>query len=314
MKEVKFGWRIPSFPVNGSKGRGFINQILKCLEEIEESFDSAWISDHFVPWAEFVPPKTDTLECWTTLCYLAGMFRKLDFGAIVLCNSYRNPALLAKMAATLQVMTDGRFILGIGAGWKQDEYRAYGYEFPKASIRIKQLEEAVQIIKKMWNEEVVTFRGKYYRIEGAYCEPKPRPPPPIMIGGGGEKLTLRVVALHADWWNIPNKTPEVYRHKLEVLREHCSKVERDFDEIKKTWVGCAAIARNKSDALKIAKRSPFTKAIGLEEMVIGSPEHVAGKLKEYVDMGVEYIILRFLDFPNTEGAKLFAREIIPRFK
>jgi len=314
MKDVKFGWRIPSFPVDGSKGKGFVDDILRSLREVEEDFDSAWISDHFFPWANFVPQKTDTLECWTTLSYLAGMFHKINFGTIVLCNSYRNPALLAKMGATLQVLSGGRFILGIGAGWKEDEYLAYGYEFPKASIRIKQLEEGVQIIKKMWYEDVVTFEGKFYKVKGAYCEPKPKPPPPIMIGGGGEKLTLRVVALYADWWNIPNKTPKFYRHKAEILRKHCSKVGRDFYDIKKTWVGCVAIAKNKNEALKIAKESPFTKAIGIEEMVVGSPEQVIRKLKEYIDIGVEHIILRFLDFPNTEGARLFAREVIPKLK
>ncbi len=312
MREVKFGWRIPSFPVNGSRTKDFVDQIFRNLREIEEDFDSAWISDHFIPWAGFVSPKTDTLECWTTLCYLAGLFKKLDFGTIVLCNSYRNPALLAKMGATLQVLSNGRFILGIGAGWKEDEYRAYGYEFPTAVTRIKQLEEAVQIIRRMWNEDIVTFEGKYYRIEGAYCEPKPRPPPPIMIGGGGEKLTLRIVALYADWWNIPNKTPEVYQHKLRVLKDHCSRVGRDYDEIKKTWVGCAAIAKNKNEAIRMAKNSLFAKVIGLEEMIIGSPEQATSKLKEYIDMGVEYIILRFLDFPSSLGAKLFVEEVMPK--
>ncbi len=312
--EINFGWRIPSFPVDGSKGKEFVNQIKRSLEELEDLFDSAWISDHFIPWADFVPKNTDILECWTTLCYLSGLFKRLKFGSIVLCNSYRNPALLAKMSATLQTLTEGRFILGIGAGWKEDEYIAYGYDFPPARTRIEQLEEAVQIIRRMWSEEEVTFRGKYYKVEGAFCEPKPRPPPPLMIGGGGERLTLRVVALHADWWNIPNGTPEVYEHKLNVLREHCRKVGRDFDEIKKTWVGCVAIAKEKSDAFRIASSSPFIKAIRLEEMLVGSPEEVTAKLKEYVEMEVEYIILRFLDFPSTEGAKLFAEEVIPRFQ
>ncbi|HIE23638.1 MAG TPA: LLM class flavin-dependent oxidoreductase [Candidatus Korarchaeota archaeon] len=314
MSEVKFGWRIPSFPVNGSKGKKFIRQILRSLEENEGKYDSAWISDHFIPWANFVPSSTDTLECWTTISYLSGKFQRFDFGAIVLCNSYRNPALLAKMGATLQTLSNGRFILGIGAGWKEDEYLAYGYEFPDTRTRIKQLEEAVQIIKMMWTEEVTTFRGKFYKVEGAYCEPRPDPPPPIMIGGGGEKLTLKVVALFADWWNLPNKTPEIYQHKLNVLKDHCTKVGRDFDEIKKTWVGCAAISKNKNDAIRIAEKSPFSRTIGLEEMIVGSPEQAVRKLKRYVDIGVEHVILRFLDFPRTEGAQLFAQEVIPKFK
>jgi alkanesulfonate monooxygenase SsuD/methylene tetrahydromethanopterin reductase-like flavin-dependent oxidoreductase (luciferase family) len=135
-----------------------------------------------------------------------------------------------------------------------------------------------------------------------------------MIGGGGEKLTLKVVARFADWWNLPNKTPEIYRHKLNVLKDHCAKVGRNFDEIKKTWVGCVAISKNKNDAIRIAEMSPFSRTIGLEEMIVGSPEQAVRKLKRYIDVGVEHIILRFLDFPRTEGAQLFAQEVIPKFK
>ncbi|MHA1712405.1 MAG: LLM class flavin-dependent oxidoreductase, partial [Candidatus Freyarchaeota archaeon] len=241
-------------------------------------------------------------------------FKKLAFGAIVLCNSYRNPALLAKMGATLQLLTGGRFVLGIGAGWKEDEYHAYGYEFPKAAVRIKQLEEGVQIIRKMWTEDVVTFEGKYFKVRKAYCNPKPKPLPPIMIGGGGEKLTLRVVARHADWWNLPNATVTEYQHKLEVLKDYCVKIRRNCDEIKKTWAGYVAIAQNHSDALKVTARSPFTSEIGIQKIIVGDPRWVLEKVKALVDVGVEYFILRFLDFPSAEGAKLFAEEVIPRFK
>lgn len=311
---VKFGWRIPSFPVNGSKGSDFIEHVVRYLKEIEGDFDSAWISDHFVPWADFVRTETDTLECWTTLSHLAGFSKKLDFGTVVLCNSYRNPALLAKMGATLQTLTGGRLILGIGAGWKEDEHRAYGYDFPEATVRIRQLEESVQIIRRMWTEDVVTFRGKYFRVEEAYCNPKPEPCPPIMIGGGGEKLMLRVVARHADWWNFPNGTVAEYRHKLEVLKAHCSEVGRDYDKIKKTWAGCVAIAKTSNEALEIAYTSPFINEMGMEEIIVGSPEQVLEKAKTFGEMGVEYFILRFLDFPSTSGAKLFVEEVIPRLK
>jgi len=312
MVRAIFGLRIPSFPVDGSEGSEFVGQVMRFVQELEDDFDSAWVDDHFVPWAEFLNKETDNLECFTTISYLSGVLKKLDFGSIVLCNSYRNPALLAKMGATLNVLTGGRFILGIGAGWKEDEYVAYGYEFPPAAVRIRQLEEGVQIIKKMWTEEEASFQGKYFRIKDAHCNPKLVPPPPIMIGGGGERLTLRVVARHADWWNLPNVTLETYKHKLDILRYHCSREGRDPEEIKKTLGNIVAIAENEEEAQEIAKRSPF-KAKENEAYFIGTPERVKDQIKAFIDIGVEHFILRFLDFPRLEGAKLFAKKVIPKF-
>ena len=309
-KEVKFGLRVPSFPVDGSDEKEFVDQILRFLGELDEIFDSAWVCDHFVPWAGFVPNTTPTLEGFTAISYLSGEFRRLTFGNIVLCNSYRTPALIAKMGATLQTLTKGRFILGIGAGWKEDEYIAYGYEFPPPKVRIQQLEEGVQIIKAMWNEDVATFKGRYYKIDEAYCYPKPDPTPPIMIGGGGEKLTLRVVARHADWWNIPNVSPQTYQYKLKVLEEHCKKESRDPSEIVKTLANMVAIAKTEEEAWKLATGSPFIQKENEENYIIGNPDSVIEKLTEYTKLGVEHFILRFIDFPKTDGAKLFAREVI----
>ncbi len=310
MANTKFGWRVPAFPVDGSRGSTFIEQITRTLDQVQGQFDSAWVADHFIPWASFEADETDTLECWTSIAYLAGAFPELDFGSIVLCQSYRNPALLAKMGATLQALTGGRFILGIGAGWKEDEYLAYGYEYPKASVRIAQLEEAVHIIHRMWTETPADFEGEYYAIEDAYCEPKPDPRPPIMIGGGGERLTLRVVAKHADWWNFPGGSVENYAHKLDVLRSHCDAVGRDYDEIAKTWAGeFVAVAESAAEARQIADASPFN-----DGGIVGTPDQVAEQLRAFTDLGVEYFILRFADFPNPAGARLFAEEVTPRFQ
>lgn len=321
MSDVKFGWRIPSFPVDGSETSAFINQIMGSLEEIDGVFDSAWISDHLVPWAQFQSVETDTLESWTTLSYMTAVFKKLDFGSLVLCNSYRNPALLAKMGATLDAFSGGRFILGIGAGWKEDEYRAYNYNFQKASVRIQQLEEAVQIIKKMWTKDAVTFDGKYFKVKEAYCNPKPDPRPPIMIGGGGERLTLRVVARHADWWNCPARgriTLEQYRHKLRALKEHCIKVRRKYTEIKKTWSSHIAIAETEDKAIEIARSNPFitgeTRFNAMQAHFVGTPEQVLEKLQKLIDIGVDYFIFRFLDFPSMRGTKLFIDKIITKLK
>jgi alkanesulfonate monooxygenase SsuD/methylene tetrahydromethanopterin reductase-like flavin-dependent oxidoreductase (luciferase family) len=304
--EIGLGWRIPEFPVDGARGRQFVDQILRSLEVVEESFDSAWLSDHMIPWTDWQNPDTDSLEGWTTINYLTGVFKRLSFGHIVLCNSYRNPPLLAKMAATLSLFAPGRFILGIGAGWKMDEYLSYGYEFAKASDRIEALVEAVQIIRKMWTESVVYFHGKHYNVAGAYCFPKPSPVPPIMIGGGGEKLLLRVVASYADWWNGPNLAVEEYRHKLDVLKRHCEEVGTNYEAIKKTWTGCIAIAKTQKEALQIAKENPFSAIPGV---IIGTPEQISQRLAEFVELGVRYFIFRFLDFPKMKGIELFAEKV-----
>ena len=311
MRNISFGLRGPDFPLDGSRGQVFSDQIVSFCERLQGKFDSAWIADHFVPWASFMDPLTDTPECWTTLAYLAGRLPELQFGTIVACQSYRNPALLAKMAATLQTFSGGRFIMGIGAGWKKDEYLAYGYDYPERSTRLYQLEEAVQIIRQMWREPKVTFHGKYYHVEEAICEPKPNPLPPLMVGGGGKKITLRITAQYADWWNFPGCSASQYQELLEVLRGHCQKVGRDYTEIVKTWCSdCVAIAATHAAAVQIAESSPFSRA---GQAIIGTPEEAAAQLQPFIDLGVTHFILRFVDFPSTAGAELFAREVIPRF-
>jgi alkanesulfonate monooxygenase SsuD/methylene tetrahydromethanopterin reductase-like flavin-dependent oxidoreductase (luciferase family) len=310
--KVHFGWRVPGFPVDGSRGQAFADQITGTLEAIRGRFASAWVADHFVPWARFQDPLTDTHECWTTLAYLAGRFPEFNFGTIVLSQSYRSPALLAKMSATLQTVTGGRLILGIGAGWKRDEYLAYGYDYPENATRIYQLGEAAQIIRQMWTQPRATFHGRYYHIDEAICEPKPDPLPPLMIGGGGKQLTLRVVARYADWWNFPGGTYENYTDLLDTLRGHCETVGRDYDSIVKTWgLDCVAIARTHQAALEIAQASPFYDP---ETSLVGTPAEVSAFLRRFVDLDVRHIILRFADFPRTEGVRLFAEEVIPGFE
>lgn len=312
MAQVNFGLRIPSFPINGSLNKEFITQILKYVEKFENIFKSIWICDHFVPWVNFLSKATPTLEGFTTVSYLSGLFQELYFANIVLCNSYRNPALLAKMSATLQTLSKGRFILGIGAGWKEDEYVSYGYKFPSPKERIQQLEEAVQIIRAMWTKKIVTFKGRYYRIEEAHCYPKPEPLPPIMIGGGGEKLTLKVIARYADWWNLPNVSPKIYHRKLKILKKHCKKEHRTSN-IVKTLANIVAISQKEDEALKAAYKSQFVQKGNEENFIIGTPDSIINKLEEFIKLDVKYFIFRFVDFPKTDGAKLFIENVIPSF-
>jgi alkanesulfonate monooxygenase SsuD/methylene tetrahydromethanopterin reductase-like flavin-dependent oxidoreductase (luciferase family) len=298
MADVKFGVMLPNGPQR---------DMIDYLNGLEEHYDSAWIADHLLP-PPFVPKSDDLLECLTTIGYLSGMYAKLDFGTIVLCNSFRNPALVAKMAATLDAWTGGRFILGIGAGWYGEEYRQYGYDFPSSAIRIRQLEEGVQIIKRLWTEDSVTFKGRHFRVEDAYCNPKPDPPIPVMIGARGERLSLKVVARNADWWNIQFIDVDAYEHKLGVLERHCSAIGRDPGEIAKTLLQAVAIAETDEEADKLARSLPW------DYVLAGSPETVRWKVREFVDAGVEYFILLFWPFPNREGSKLFSEEVIPEFK
>lgn len=307
-RDVKFGWHMPSFPVDGSGGPAFVEQIHRTMDRIEGRFDSVWVDDHMMPWAEWQPNDTPYMECVSTIAYFAAAYPGLKFGASMFCQSYRNPGLLAKTAANLQLLTGGRLIFGIGAGWMEEEYRAYNFDFPEPAVRIAQLEEAVVIARKLWTESPASFEGKYYRIDNAYCEPRPDPVPPVLIGGGGEQLTLRVVAKHADWWNLSGFNYDTYARKLEVLRRHCREVGRDYDEILKTWSPEGImVAPTEAAARAAAEVSPYYN----ENAIVGTPEQVAERLQAFAELGVELFIVRLLDFPNTAGIDLFMQEVMP---
>jgi alkanesulfonate monooxygenase SsuD/methylene tetrahydromethanopterin reductase-like flavin-dependent oxidoreductase (luciferase family) len=307
MTDLRFGWHMHSFPVDGSSGPQFLQQIHQTLDRVQPYFDSVWVDDHMWPWARFQAEDTPYLECMTTIAYFAAAYPSLQFGTSVLSQSYRNPALLAKMVANLQLLTGGRFLFGIGAGWMEEEYRAYNFDFPRPAVRIAQLDEALQVVKKLWTESPASYEGKYYRIQDAYCEPRPDPLPPILIGGGGEQLTLRVVARHADWWNIPGGSLDNYAHKLAVLRRHCDAVGRNYHEIVKTWSAEAvAVASTEEEARRIAAASPYR-----NNPIVGTPAQVAEQLQAFVDLGVTYLIVRVVDFPDTAGIELFAQEVMP---
>lgn len=194
------------------------------LEMAPPVFSTVWISDHLQFGDE------EILEGWTHLAYLAAAFPRFRYGHLVLGQSYRNPALLAKMAATLQLLTGGRFILGLGAGWHEEEYRSYGYDYPSGGTRVAQLAEAIEIIRAMWTQSPATYHGTWYQVEAAYCEPRPDPPIPIMVGTNGPKA-LAVTARLADMWNWDGPWETVYRKPYETLRQHCESIGRPFEEI-----------------------------------------------------------------------------------
>lgn len=311
-QNISFGWRVPDFPEYGADNPTFRRHIFDYMDVLQAaSWHSAWVGDHFFPFLAELDQSMDTIEAWTTLTYLMAKYTKMHFGTIVLSQSYRPPAILAKMAAVAQWLSEGRFILGIGAGWKEDEYRAYGYEFPRAKVRLDQLEEAVQIILKMWHEDSPSFHGAYYHIENAACSPKPEQPIPLLIGGTGPRRTLNIVAKYADWCNLNNSTLIESRQSLEVLQKHCQRVGRDYQEIVKTYACDSLIVAARRDEVNRIRDSSYSAKFGLP--IAGTPDEVSDQIKAYTDLGVTHFILRFADFPRTDGVKLFIREVLPRF-
>lgn len=304
MTNVEFGIKVPTLSEEGVRGTAFVSQILRYLHDVPDVYRSLWVSDHLMPWVRGRGEDADALECWTVMSYLAGEFKGLTLGSAVLCNSFRRPSLLAKMAATLSTLTGGHFVLGIGAGWSELEYRAYGYDYPRPAQRIRQLAEAVQIIRRMWTEDAVHFEGQHFTVHGVRCNPRPDPRPPIMIGGSGEQLTLRVVARYADWWNTHASTPATVKHKMAVLQDHCAAVGRDFASIRTTLEAFVAIAETEEAVQRIASR-------GRQAHFAGTPETVVKQVTPFIDLGVDYFILRFLDQPKVDGAELFAEKVIP---
>ena len=310
MEAVKFGWNVPTASPEYVTGEVHVERVIKALGAVHELFNSAWVYDHFHAPPFFASDDYPRLEAWTTTAYLARAFPNLYFGNLVLGQSYRNPAMLAKMAATLQALTGGKVILAIGAGWMESEYEAYGFDFPKASVRVAQLEEAVQIIRLMWTKKRATFEGEYYQVKDALCEPKPNPVPPIMIGGNGEQLTLRVVARYADWWNGVGLDAAGMAHKLDVLRSHCEHEGRDYNAIVKTFMGIISIAETEDEAKQIARESPRAASMNF----VGTPAQVVAQMQAYVDLGVSHFMLDFSDFPSSAGARLFATQVMPNFR
>jgi alkanesulfonate monooxygenase SsuD/methylene tetrahydromethanopterin reductase-like flavin-dependent oxidoreductase (luciferase family) len=272
------------------------------LDRAAGPFESLWFPDHVQYEANKVA------EGWSLLAFALGRYPDKICGHTVLCNSFRNPAHLAKMAATAQTLSDGRLVLGIGAGWNEEEYRAYGWPFPNTRTRVAQLAEAIELIRVMWAEAPANYQGQHYQIAGAYCEPRPDPLPPIMVGGAGEKYLLRVVAQHADWWNYVFTDLATYAHKQAVLQEHCRAVGRDYDAIEQT-VQLGVLIAETEDELRRLKEHPEVRP--LESGAIGTPEQVAEMLLGIVRQGADRLMLHFADAPRLEGTELFAATVLP---
>ena len=274
----------------------------------EVGFASAWLVDHFhtIPY----PSQEVTFECWMSTAALARDTSNIRIGQMVTCNSYRHPALLAKMASTVDVLSHGRLNFGIGAGWYEHEYRAYGYAYPDAPERLRQLREAVQVIRAMWTQEEATFEGKYYQVRGAINQPKgvQQPHIPLLIGGDGEKVTLKLVAQYADACNVGDD-PATVKQKLAVLKQHCETVGRDYESIHRTSSTLCLLADSDEQALALLPAELKSRlGEGVKTALIGSPETLRQRLAAYEEAGAQELLLRFVDGTNLEALRRFAKE------
>ena len=240
-------------------------------ESEEAGINSLWVMDHFFQIPQVGPAENPVLEAYTTLGYLAGRTSRVQLGTMVTGVTYRNPGLLVKEATTLDVLSGGRAILGIGAAWFEREHAGLGFPFPSLKERFERLEETLQIAQQMWSSNVSRYEGTHYQLEETLCSPPPisAPHPPILIGGSGEKKTLRFVARYANGCNLFSTNPTEVRHKLEVLQEHCDTEGTSYDAIKKTILHMAPIPTDKKQAEEfIENLQPYVE-LGIDEAILG---------------------------------------------
>ena len=289
-------------------------EAVKAKAQWAEDHGFVWFSvlDHMIQIPRVGAPDEPFLEGWTVLASLAAVTGRIRLATLATAVGYRNPAHLAKIAATVDLISRGRLTLGIGAGFFEDEYKQYGWEFPpQPATRIRQMEEAVQLIVKMWTEPRTTFHGRYFHVEDAILEPKPvqKPRPPVMIAGGGEQMTLRAVARLADACNIVDGDVAEVRHKLAVLRGHCDQVGRDYATIEKTRIEPWLLVR---DAAALAAKCERLAGRGPLRGFVGTVSEAIEVIGQYQDAGVDLLI--YADRRNdVESRELFASEVMPHF-
>ncbi len=280
-----------------------------CRHADASGWERIYFADHFLP---FQGPETGEIhECWTTLAGLAATLPHAQLGALVTGNTYRHPAVLAKMAATIDHISGGRFVVGLGAGWQENEHRAYGIPFPSVTERLDRLDEACQVILALRANDVSSFDGRYYRLDDAPLSPKPVGPLPLLIGGGGEKRTLRIAASHADEWNVWATAADMV-HKSAVLDRHCAAVGRDPAEIVRSAV-TMLILSDDEDFLARMRQRDFGRPV-----LVGTVEEARTVVQDYVDAGVDELVIPDFTMPTTarkrETLDRFMEEVVPAFR
>jgi F420-dependent oxidoreductase-like protein len=308
------GWKLEylGWPADDAWARTV--ELARLTERV--GYDHLWVYDH----VETVPRRepTHVFEAFTTLAALSQQTTTIRLGQLVTCAAYRNAGLLAKEAAGIDVMSGGRLVLGLGAGWYEREYAAYGYPYPSAGARLAILDETATVLRRLWSEETVTFDGVHLHFDGAYCDPKPlQEHPELWIGGGGERVTLRIAARHADKTNWQVGL-EQFVHKSQVLREHCDAVGRDFESIVRTHGPDCRLFDTEADLQRWLGSPGGGHLWGRDEVetyvrdnFVGTVERVTEKVQAFVDAGCREFVLWFRDFPESESLERFAAEVIP---
>ena len=294
-------------------------------ERVEElGFESLWRSDHFMSLMGAEPRQA--LETWTALTLAAAETTRLRFGPLVCSMTFRHPALLARMAAAVDELSGGRLVLGVGAGWNEPEHRAFGLPFPPVKERMDRLEEGIEVLLRLFGDQPASYTGRYYALDNAVMLPKSaqRPHPPLLIGGGGERRTLRLVARYADEWNLPGATPERYREKSAVLAEHCRALGRDPESIARSVMagfitgGSAAEITSHTEAVQ--RVVPRLGALGTDAVpaavrpngwLAGTPADLIAGLQALAAAGVQRVMLQHFDQTNLDVLALIAGEVLP---
>lgn len=316
MGKLKFGVFLPFYTYQAKDPKGQFNFIRETVLECEKlGYDSVWLDDHLMY------NKWFTFECWTTLSALASLTSKIRLGTMVSCNAHRNPALTAKMAATLDVLSGGRLEFGVGAGTQEAEHLAYGFGFPKPTVRIDRLAEALEVTRQLWTQKKANYNGKYFSLKDAVCEPKPlqKPYPPITVGGNGELLTKKATAPYAnrfDWGFLPSL--EEYKRKLEMLDQQCKSIGRNFKDIEKScWPGGQVVIAHSQREVSEKISQQKSANVSLEDykktILAGTSDECIQQLQVYVDLGVTYFMLFFADILKSDGLKIFAKDVISNF-
>ena len=278
--------------------------VLDLWRHIESTaWDIACVTDHFMPNTR--DREGPVLESWSTLSALAALVPRMKVGTIVLGNTYRHPAVVAKMAAQVDIISEGRLLLGLGAAWQRNEHEAYGIPFYTMRERLERLDEACEVIRSLWTERRTNFKGRYYQLTDAPLDPKPvqKPHPELMIGGGGERVTLRIVAKHADHWNVWGG-PKVLAHKSAILEQHCTGVGRDSKTITRS-VNMPLLISDKKDeadrlAETVAKRMGLDLADARDTCLAGTPSQIQEKLHELRAAGAGTIFIPTMFLPADE--------------
>lgn len=318
------GWRLDLVGIEPRDQWQVMRDLATYVDE-GDIWDSLWVYDHFhtVP----VPTSEATHEAWTLMSAYAATTSRIKLGQMCTAMSYRNPAYLAKVAATADIISGGRIQMGIGGGWYEHEWRAYGYGFPSAGVRLARLDEGVQIMRAAWRDGIVSFDGKHYQTDGAIVAPQPLQPGgiPLWIAGGGEKVTLRIAAQYAQYTNFTSE-PEGFAHKSQVLADHCRDAGTDFDGIVRSANINVVVGSTESDvkdrlAQVRSRISGLTGEAAADAMLnsmsspqagSGTPEQLVETLQRLRDLGCEYVICYFPEAAyDRSGIEMFEREIIP---